>query len=162
MPRRPIMVMVMKTVVTSILLANLNIRDLLNILLKGSFCAVTELISMITGIQFPLEACSSPTTVQVSHPPTHSCPISRKRKRVFKEVTITMEMKTPNAGGIASITLTRTRSPCALWSQSGSDSWLRHFHPIENSRHAFMNSKTLENAQYAHWTVRQHGNWSVI
>ena len=101
----------MKTVVTSILLANLNIRDLLNILLKGSFSAVTELICMITGIQFPLEACSSPTTVQVSHLPTHSCPISRKRKRVFnesKEVTITMEMKTPNAGGIASIILTRT------------------------------------------------------
>ena len=27
-------------------------------------------------------------------------------------------------------------SPCALWTQSGSDSRLKQFHPIENSRHA--------------------------
>ena len=143
--------MVTKTVVTLILLANLKIRDLLNILLKGSFCVLRELICVITGIHFPLEVHSSPTIVQVSYPPTHSCPVSRKRKRVSN-----VKQRDDDHNGSENPKHRRnskyhpnkdTCSPCALLSQSGSDSRLRHFHPIENSRHA--GTEALALSQYA-------------
>ena len=136
----------MKTVVASILLANLNIRDLLNILLKDSVCTVTELIriSLVSSIRLR----HAPPQLQSKcpiHQHTHALYHEKGREYLTKskQVTITMEMKTPNAGGIASITLT----PCALWSQSGSDSRLRHFHPIENSHHA--GTEALALSQYA-------------
>ena len=42
---------------------------------------------------------------------------------------------------------TQTCSPCALWSQSGSDMRLQEFHPLKNSRHAGEEAHVL--SQYA-------------
>ena len=123
-----------------ILLArNLKLRYL-NLLLIGILYILTEFLHLATGIRIPLKTHSSQPVISATNKSKRPCLVSRKRKRSCQD-----NHERDDGEGHDPPKRKRNRkfhpdrsacSPCALWSQSGSDSRLRRFHPIENSRHA--------------------------
>ena len=125
----------------------------INFMLKGVLCTLTEIFHIATGIRIPLDANSSQPTVNMdnNYLLERPCLVSRKRKRAYQG----SQDKDDRDGNDNP---KRKRSskfhpnwsvclPCALWSQSGSDRRLKHFHPIDNSRHAGIEALAL--SQYA-------------
>ena len=115
-------------------------RRHMNFVLIGMFYILTECVDVATGIRIPLEIHSSRPAISISNNGERPCLVSRKRKRTCRD-------SHDKGDGDRHDNPKRKRnskfhpdrpacSPCVLWSQSGSDSRLRQFHPIDNSRHA--------------------------
>ena len=123
-----------------ILLArNLKLRYL-NLLLIGILYILTEFLHLATRIRIPLKTHSSQPVISATNKSKRPCLVSRKCKRSCQD-----NHERDDWEGYDPPKRKRNRkfhpdrsacSPCAPWSQSDSDSRLRQFHPIENSRHA--------------------------
>ena len=125
----------------------------INFMLKGVLCTLTEFFHIATGIRIPLDANSSQPTVNVgnNYSLKRPCLASRKRKRAYQGSQDKDDRDgNDNPKRKRNSKFHPNRSvclPCALWSQSGSDRRLKHFHPIDNSRHAGIEALVL--SQYA-------------
>lgn len=92
-----------------------------------------------TGIMLPLvsgNSCNS-LPMSVDHPSTQENTGVRQWKRANHDSDNSHEHKNPKRRRSSKYHPERSFcSPCAIWTQSGSDILLQQFHPVDNSRHA--------------------------
>ena len=143
---------------TTFAIALLNVLAMLFLLTRFIFqphCYIlTKGIHTTIGIRFPLSKDTSRPGVSVHNNQTttslgtSTIPQTQKRALQTNQDEDGDSNRNPKRRRTSKFHPTRLEcSPCAIWSQSGSDDRLSHHHPIMDSRHAGTNARAL--SQYA-------------